>query len=114
MASVEERKLTILLTDVRTPEEGDGSGLYRSQGCYLVRYDGFYRANVKREGQMVYYEYSPTEEGAYEIESFVNLYADEVCPSVVLYIGTVGWKKIDTTQDVQWNSLKGGFTKTLK
>ena len=114
VASVEERKLTILLTDVRSPEEGDGSGLYRSQGCYLVRYDGFYRANVKREGQLVYYEYSPTEEGAYEIESFVNLYADEVCPSVLLYVGTVGWKKIDTTQNVQWNSLKGGFTKNFK
>lgn len=105
---------SILITDVRKPESGDGGGLYQSQGCYVVRYDGTYRAKVKKEDSEVFYEYSPSAAGWYSITSCVNIYENNVDPGLKIYGGTIGYKWLTGTSNEGGASLPGGFTKNFR
>ena len=113
-ATGKDRKQTILLTTVKNPVAGTGEGLYQSQGCYQVKYDGTYRAKIKADGKKVYYEYQPTESGWYRIESWVNIYENEVNPVYERYGGTIAFKWVQETLDGGGASLTGGFTKNFR
>ncbi|MDE7164143.1 MAG: hypothetical protein K2O04_01800 [Clostridiales bacterium] len=113
-ATSDERKITILLTEIRTPESGNGGGLYINNGCYSVRYDGTYRAVITRPDEYKYYEYSPTAPGVYAVESWVNAYANDVNPVLGLYGGSIGYKWLEMTLDDGGFSLSGGYTKNFR
>lgn len=114
VATEEERQITLLLTDIRKPERGDGKGLYVSEGCYVVKFDGTYRAEISKEGQRVYYEYTPTAGGWYKIESWVNVYEDVVDPYIIRYSGSSAFKYDPQTIEDGGFQLNGGFTKNFR
>ncbi len=113
-ATSEERKVTILLGSIREPESGDGKGLYQSDGCYVLKYDGTYRANINYDGEKVYYEYTPTASGVYSITSWVNAYEDNINPTLITYSGSVAYKFNPQTLEGGGFSLPGGFTKNFR
>ena len=115
VATDNERNVTILLTDIKKPVSGDGSGYYLDTGVFVVHDDGTYRTEIKRENQILYYQYTPTASGWYKIESWVNVFEDAVDPVVVKYengssqfLGTPVEKKDGGF------SLDGGFTKNFR
>lgn len=113
-ATAENRKITILLTDVKQPERGDGKGLYVDGGCYVVRYDGTYRAQISYEGEYLYYQYTPTAAGFYSVESCVNVYSDEINPLLRTYSGSGSYKYNPKDANGGGFSLDGGFTRNFR
>ena len=113
-ATAENRKITILLTDVKQPERGDGKGLYVDGGCYVVRYDGNYRAQISYEGEYLYYQYTPTAAGFYSVESCVSVYADEINPLLRTYSGSGSYKFNPKDANGGGVSLEGGFTRNFR
>lgn len=113
-ATADERKTVILLTSVRKPESGNGSNMYVNGGCFTVRDDGTYRADVAREGAALFYEYKPRSAGVYAIESWINIYDDEINPLFHLYGGNVGSKWFLRTLDGGGAAADGGFTKNFR
>lgn len=113
-ATDESRKVMILLTTIRKPESGDGKGLYLSEGCYVLKYDGTYRANISYDGEKVYYEYTPTMSGYYIVTSWVNAYEDEINPVLITYSGSHAYKYNPQTLDGGGFALSGGFTKNFR
>lgn len=114
IATSDERKLSVLLTTVRQPESGNGSNMYVGNGCYSIRDEGTYRANISRENATLYYEYKPRSAGVYSIESWVNVYDDEVNPLFDLYGGTSVYKWFVRTLDGGGASVDGGFSKNFR
>ncbi|MCM1306619.1 MAG: hypothetical protein NC037_03900 [Bacteroides sp.] len=113
-ATSDARKVTLLITDIRTPESGDGSGLYMGQGCYSVKYDGTYRAQINNSAHTLYYEYQPTAAGVYSVESWVSVYDNEINPYVVQYSGSSAYKKIGDRVDDGGYALAGGYTRNFR
>jgi len=114
VATSESRSVAILLTDITAPERGDGKGLYAADGCYQIKYDGTYRVVLEKEGQEVFYEYITSGSGIYEVESWVNVYDNEINPYVVKYNGSSQFKFNPQKQDDGGYFLKGGFTKNFR
>ena len=110
-ATDEQRNVAIILTDIRKPVSGTGTGMYQ---CFQVKYDGTYRAEVKGDGKYVFYEYTPTSEGWYKIESWVNVYADVVDPYIQKYNGNSAWKTPGDIVTGGGFQLAGGFTKNFR
>lgn len=113
-ATAENHKVTILLIDIKTPERGDGKGLYLDSGCYSVKYDGTYRAKIAADGEYLYYEYTPTAAGFYSIVSWVNVYVDEVSPLLRVYSGSSAYKFNPKDLNGGGFTLPGGFTKNFR
>ena len=114
VATADEKKVSILLTTVRSPESGNGSSMYVNNGCFTVRDDGTYRATVSREGAALFYEYRPRSAGVYSIESWINVYDDEINPLFHLYAGNIGSKWFLRTLDGGGAEADGGFAKNFR
>ncbi|MDE5722071.1 MAG: hypothetical protein K2I30_04965 [Clostridia bacterium] len=114
MATSEERKVSLLLTTVRSPESGDGKGMYSSEGCYQIKYDGTYRSAVTGSSSVLYYEYKPEAAGYYSVTSWVNAFENEINPYIQLYNGTIGSKWFDRQLDGGGFSVDGGYTKNFR
>lgn len=108
------RQIQILLTTVREPEKGNGSGMYGDTGCYQTRYEGAYRAVLERENQKLYYEFKPRDSGTFAVESWVNVYDDEINPKLDIYGGTSANKWFSRTLDGGGAASEGGFTKNFR
>lgn len=113
-ATSSARDTAILLTDTLTPERGDGSGLYASNGCYQMSLEGTYRTVIERKDQVVYYEFAPTGVGRYSVESWVNAYDNRIDPYVIRYSGTSANKFNPQRQDDGGFSYAGGYTKNFR
>lgn len=108
------RQTQILLTKVQEPSKGDGSNIYGDLGCYQTRYEGTYRAELKNENQVLFYEFTPRDAGVYAIESWVNVYDDEIFPKIDVYEGTSANKWFVRTLTGGGAALDGGFTKNFR
>lgn len=121
-ATADKRHVDIIICDIRQPIDGDGGinanppsyGLYTNGGCYVVKYQGTYRVTCTEPGQIFYFEYQPTASGIYSVESWCNIYEDEINPLVDIYKGTAGAKYFSETRDGGGTSLSGGFTKNFR
>lgn len=113
-ATDDERNVTILLTDIKKPVSGDGSGMYQDSGIFVVHDDGTYRAEIKSENQKVFYEYTPTASGWYKIESWVNVFEDAVDPVLQRYGGTFANKWPEEMYYDGGFALDGGYTKNFR
>ncbi len=113
-ATSDSPNVSILLTDIRSPERGDGRGLFISQGCYEVIYDGTYRVVLDNAKQVFYYEYTTTNAGVYSVESWVNAYDNEINPYVVQYTGSSQYKNYSQRLEGGGFSLTGGYTKNFR
>lgn len=113
-ATSEERNVSISLVSFNTEVSGTGDGLYVNDGCYRVKYEGFYRATVQNEWSRVYYEYTPESAGFYSVESTVSVYDDNVNPFIDVYNGNTGFKMFNRTIDGGGYSSDGGYTKNFR
>ncbi len=110
-ATSEERKVTLLLTDIRPPISGGGKGMY---SCYKVKYDGTYRTTITSGSSVSYYEYQPEASGVYSVVSWVNAYENEVNPYMLLYGGSFAYKWYEGRLDNGGFSTEGGYTKNIR
>ncbi len=94
-ATNDKKDITIELIKI-TSALGDGNDLYR---CKSIRKTGTYRATITRADQIIYYEFTPTQAGAYEVESMVDISADMYNPILKVYTGTVAAKFEQDEQD---------------
>lgn len=115
------RHVDIFIVDITEPDSGDGginapgnTGLYTNGGCFEVTMQGTYRVTCYEPDQTYYFQYQPTTAGLYSIESWCNVYEDEVNPVVDIYTGTVGAKFFSETRDGGGPSLSGGYTKNFR
>ncbi len=92
-----------------TSTKGSGAGLYSS---IMVSYTGVYRANVKRENQVVYYEFKPSKPGKYAIESMMDVSAEMFNPMVDVYNGTTAYKLF--INRIDGGGASGTYTKNFK
>lgn len=119
-ATGNDRHLDINIVELSQPVRGDGGvnakpalSPYQSGGCFVVNYQGTYRATCEK-GQTLYYEYQPTTAGRYVVETWVNVYDDEVNPVMEIWGGTVAYKWLSETRDTGGAALDGGFTKNVR
>ncbi len=94
-ATNEKKDISIEIVKITTTI-GDGTELYR---CIKLNKTGTYRAKISRSGQIVYYEFTPTKAGVYEIESLVDISANMYNPILKVYNGTVAAKFEKTEVD---------------
>ena len=73
---------------------GSGTGAYDSM---VFRETGVYSAVIEKAGDGIFFEYAPTTNGIYTIESWVDTTADNVNPYVEVYRGSSAWKQYETT-----------------
>lgn len=112
-ATSDERSVAMLLVDITNPIDGTGSGLYVGDGCYQVKYDGTYRAEIAKKNKYVYYEYKPVSAGWYQILSWVNAFENKVNPVLQQYNGSSAFKWAGDVIDEGGFSLDGGYTKNF-
>lgn len=108
------KQIQILLTSVQVPTSGDGSNMYGNRGCYQTRLEGTYRAVLKDEKQVLFYEFRPSDSGVYIVESWANVYDDELCPKIDIYGGTIANKWFVRTLEGGGAALEGGFSKNFR
>ena len=113
-ATADDRKTSILLTTVKKPQSGNGGDMYAGKGCFTVRDDGTYRVTIANEKTSLFYEYMPRSAGVYSIESWVNIYDDEINPHLDLYGGTTANKWFVRTLDGGGAAADGGFAKNFR
>ena len=98
-ATNDERDIEIELRKISTVRGANattGSGLYN---CLKVSGTGIYSVDIKRASQVVYYEFRPTGQGMYRIESWVDVTENSVNPKLDIYTGTFAAKYYSYTQD---------------
>lgn len=119
--SADKRHADIIIVDIAEPISGDGGihatpgmEMYTGGGCYLVRYEGTYRVTFTKPGQIFYFEYQPIQGGIYSVESWCNVYDDEINPRLDMLGGSTAFKYYQRTIDGGGYSLTGGFTKNFR
>ncbi len=75
---------------------GDGKGLYQS---ITVQRLGVYQVEIADESDVVYYQYEPTREGWYTIETWVDTVQNRINPLLRIYTGTFAVKYFSHIQD---------------
>lgn len=112
-ATPKSRNVSIQLIDVTQPASGAGDGLWSSA---KLNREGTYRATIKKgadgEPQEYFCDYTPSKAGWYVIESWVNIYANEVNPVYGKYIGSAFFKMFDKWIDD--GGASGSYTKNFK
>ena len=69
---------------------GGGTGPY---DCYKFSATGVYTAKIEKPGDAIFFEYAPSSEGVYTIESWIDTTEDSVNPYIEIWSGTsVGLK----------------------
>ena len=96
-----------LLTLTKT--RGNGSGLFN---CIKLSKPGVYRAEIAKEGQVVYFEFTPTKAGAYSIESLVDISAEMYDPVADVYLGSSQYKNFGYRLD--GGGASQGYTTNFK
>ena len=73
---------------------GGGTGEY---DCYSISDTGVYSTTITSPDEKIFFEYAPSEEGVYTIESWVDTMADTVNPYIDVYIGSSAYKQYSRT-----------------
>ncbi len=92
-----------------TPTIGDGDELYG--GCIQINKTGTYRAEIKKSGRVVYYEFKPPKQGVYKIESMVAISTNMYNPVLKIYNGTKQYKL--EVGEVNDGGVGGSYTKNF-
>lgn len=121
-ATADSRHVDIMIVDIAQPIKGDGGikanppsmAMYVYGGCFEVQYQGTYRVKITEPNQKFYFQYRPKTTGIYSVESWCNIYTNEVNPLMDVWKGEVGLKNLDYTLDDGGPSRSGGFTKNFR
>ena len=84
---------------------GSGTGSYTG---HPISKSGVYSATLDSPESAVYFMYSPTENGVYTIESWVDVEADNVNPYMDVYNGSFAWNQYQRTIDD--GGISGSYT----
>lgn len=87
-ATNEYRDVTISLLTL-TKTRGTGSGLY---SAISLTKPGVYRAQLKSQSSVLYFEFTPNRAGTYSIESLVDISAEMYDPVADVYYGSSAFK----------------------
>ena len=78
---------------------------YKKKGTDLysniieIRKMGVYRAELKKAGQVIYFQFAPTKSGTYSIETWVDITQNEINPQLEVYNGSSAFKVYAYTLD---------------
>ena len=75
---------------------GGGTGMY---DCYVFQKTGVYCATLNGPDDAIFFMYAPDGMGEYSVESWVDTVADNVNPSLDVYIGSSAWKQYSYTME---------------
>ena len=92
-----------------TKHRGSGANLYNN--IIELKNTGVYRAELKNDSQIIYFQYSPTKEGTYTIESWMDVTANQYNPKIDVYTGTFAAKYFKETVD--GGGVEMGYTKNF-
>ena len=95
-----------------TKARGTGSAGSNEYNCKTCRTLGVYRTEITEHGQRVFYEYEPTENGTYTIESWVDVSKGLVNPKFYVYYGSSAFKTEAYVLDE--GGVSQGFTRNFK
>jgi hypothetical protein len=109
VATATDRNVVIDLYDISKPEKGTGKSLYK---CFEISDIGVFRAEVPKATSEIFYQFVPSEEGKYIVESWVDVTAGLINPKADLYNGTFASKYFDRTLDD--GGARKGYTKNFK
>lgn len=108
IATNDERNITL---NLHTLNMLTGTGTNSYSG-HSISKTGVYSATLKGPDEGIYFMYSPTENGIYTIESWVDTTADNVNPYVDVYVGTFAWNAYQRTIDD--GGTVGSYTTNFK
>lgn len=69
--SSENKNITINLVNLSSYQSGTGDS---ATDAYKIASAGYYRTKLASEDDVVYFEFTPTEAGEYEVETLINLF----------------------------------------
>ncbi len=87
---------------------GSGTGLY---DCYEFKKVGVYQATLNSAKDGIFFEFAPQVSGTYTIESWVDIYTDNVNPYVDVYTGSSAYKLYSKTTDA--GGACGSYTRNF-
>ena len=120
-ADNDHRNIKINLLKLITPDEGDGSDIYKNVmlisqlGTYRTTIDERFsgsRSNENNSTGRVFFSYMPKASGVYSIESWVDIVTNQVNPIVDRFNGTFAYSTYADTQDLGGSSAT--FTKNFR
>ena len=91
------------------PTTGAGAGMYSS---IRINRLGTYRTTLNSASHAVFYEYAPTMQGRYSIQSWVDISENEINPIMEVYYGSTQFKYFAYTQD--GGGASSTYTKNFK
>lgn len=84
--------VTIEILKIIKDRPANAPGVNDLYHCEHVNSLGTYRTAITSPSQWIYYEFVPTVQGTYSIESWVDITANDVNPKVRIYTGTSSMK----------------------
>ncbi len=87
---------------------GTGADLYK---CINLTRTGYYRAELKSERSVVYYQFSPSKAGVYKVESMMDISANMYNPILRPYTGTSAAKF--EQDEIDGGGVSGSYTKNF-
>ncbi len=89
-----------------------GSGASSYQPIKITK-TGVYRADIKREGQVIYFEFIPQRAGSYCVEALMDISAEMFNPMIDIYRGgSAGYNQFIERRD--GGGIEGSYTKNFK
>ena len=100
------------ISKIRKQSGHDGTNEYKS---FVTSDTGTFRTELSSKQQKVYYAFTPKKAGYYVVESYVNIYEDNINPKLDVFTGQlVGALYYKETLDDGGTYKKGGYTKNFK
>ncbi len=112
--SNEMPKIILDVYKVLKPVSGNGKGLRRDQGCFVINKAGIYRATITSQTTKVYYEFNPTQAGEYGIESIVPTAVNKINPKANVHIGSFAYKPEQPSYVLDTGGQCSTYTKNFK
>lgn len=109
-ASNSKRNISIEIYKVGSTR-GRGTDLY--QNIINISKMGVYQTTLKKEGQVVYYQFVPKASGTYSVETWVDVTENNINPQIDVYNGTVAYKVYAETLD-EGGTSSSGYTKNAR
>ncbi len=88
-----------------------GKGLDRYNGAISITSTGVYCIEVREAGQETFFEYVPSQNGVYSVESWMDVEANEVNPVANYYGASFAYKPLVSTHD--GGGPEGSYTKNF-
>lgn len=108
------RDIVITIYEVIIPDRNsstEGSGPYDPINISDI---GIYRTEITYEGQMIYFHFTPRQNGSFSLTSWMNAAEDLVDPVLYAYFGSAQYVNIDNPVIVDDGGTNGKFTSNFR